>query len=143
MMTDRQLRWSKFTLAISIVAGLCAYGASQSMVVPSAMTIQIAGSHYSVSFVDNLTGPARIKNGIILKAAASMVTCPVGAENGRIRLDAKLTPSQQAKALIHETVHIAEGCDKRALPVDEKVAQDIADLFDSGEGRFVVKELTR
>jgi hypothetical protein len=113
------------------------------MVVPAQMTIQIAGARYSVSFVDNLTGPVRTKNGIVLRAASSTVTCPVGSQNGKIRLSTKLQPGQQAKAFIHETVHIAEGCDKRALPVDEKIAQDVADLFDSSEGRFVVRELTR
>jgi hypothetical protein len=60
---------------------------------------------------------------------------------GRIVISSQLQPKQQAIAMIHETVHIAQTCDKRALPVDEKIAQDVSDLFDSPEGLFIMKEL--
>jgi hypothetical protein len=111
------------------------------MVVPQATVIQIAGAHYSVSFEQHVAGPVRSKKGIVLSPASATVTCAVGSADGRIVVSSQLQPKQQALAFIHETVHIAERCDNRKVAVDEKIAQDVSDLFDSPEGLFIMKEL--
>jgi len=120
----------------------CLVGCAQAqMVVPSSSIIVITGASYAVSFVPGLTGPVRAPSGIRMVVVASEVVCAVPGRNGWIRVSADLMPVQQAKALLHETVHIAQTCDMRELPVDEKIAQAVADLLNSAEGRFVLKEL--
>jgi hypothetical protein len=116
-------------------------GTQAQLIVPANTTVIIAGGSYSVVFEKDVFGPVRSKNGIALTPVAAAVTCPVGMMAGRIVISSQLQPKQQAIAMIHETVHIAQTCDKRALPVDEKIAQDVSDLFDSPEGLFIMKEL--
>jgi hypothetical protein len=120
------------------VMSLEAYG---QLVVPTATTVLIAGSRYQVSFVSGLIGPVRVADGIEMLPVASEVVCSSDGQDGWINVSADLTQLQQAKALIHEVVHIAQNCDKRDLPVDERFAQDISDLINSPEGKFILKEL--
>lgn len=113
------------------------------LIVPSDTDIVIAGEHYIVSFAKDLIGPVYKADGIRLERVASEVVCPVAGLHGQIRISSELIPAAQAKALIHEVTHLAQTCDKRDLPVDERIAQDVSDLLNSAVGPFVVKELTR
>jgi hypothetical protein len=103
----------------------------------------IGGTQYVVHFDPALLGPVRSDGALRIVHVASETTCGDAEIPGSIAVNTDLTPMQQAKGLIHETVHIAETCDKRNLPVDERIAEDVSDLFDSPEGPFVVKELSR
>lgn len=113
------------------------------LIVPSDTDIVIAGEHYAVSFEKDLIGPVYEADGLHLKRVASEVVCPVVGLHGQIRLSSDLVAAAQAKALIHEVTHLAQTCDKRDLPVDERIAQDVSDLLNSAVGPFVMKELTR
>ena len=114
------------------------------LVVPVDAVVTIAGRPYTVALV-----PVLVSHGAggsvasRLQPVAADSVCPVDAQAGAIRISSGLFPMQQAKALIHEVVHIAQTCDDRDLPVDERIAQDVADLLNSAEGRFILKELTR
>jgi len=123
---------------------LCGAAAAQHLLVPASYTeIVIGGGMYDVSFDPDLRGPVRNGVNLTVELVSSEVVCSDGGISGAIHVSSSLIPAQQAKALIHETVHIAQTCDKRFLPVDERIAQDIADLVNSIEGPFVLKELAQ
>lgn len=112
------------------------------LMVPASQPLHIAGGVYEIRWVDGITAAQRSDVGPLrLTAAASTVLCEAGG--GVISVDSHLSPPQQAKALIHEVVHIAQHCDHRRIAVEERVSQDVADLFDSPIGPFVIRELGR
>lgn len=112
------------------------------MVVPaSEASVAIGGQSYRISVVSDLEGPVRGEDGLRIGTVAGVTVCPNGAVPGRVEIAAQLAPIQQAKAMIHETVHIAMTCDRRDLEVDEKIAEDVSDLLNSAEGGFVLREL--
>lgn len=113
------------------------------MVVPlSPVWVTIGGAHYAIYIVTGVRGPQSGPQGIQLTNAAAEVRCAQGGD-GAMMIDAELSPVQQAKAMIHETVHIAETCDLRNLPLDERIARDVADLLAGAEGRFILREVER
>lgn len=129
----------KLVLSLMVLcAAVMVYG---QLLVPVTSAVTIAGAFYTISFERALLGPVSIPAGIRLESVSSQVVCPFPGVPGRIRVSADLFPKAQAKAFIHETVHIAQTCDMRDLPVDEKIAQDVSDLLDSPEGGFILKEL--
>jgi hypothetical protein len=131
------------TVLICVVLFSTVLSVHAQLIVPSDAEIVIAGEHYTVSFETGLIGPVYKADGIHLARVASEVVCPVAGLYGQLRVSSELIPAAQAKALIHEVVHISQTCDKRDLPVEERIAQDVSDLLNSAVGPFVVKELTR
>lgn len=105
-------------------------------------TVDLGGRKFDIVFLDAVYGPAEISHGAIrIVPVASKSLCGSDGANGQIVVSSSLTPKQQAKALLHEVIHIAQSCDNRRLPVDERIAQDVSDLLDSSEGPFILKEL--
>jgi hypothetical protein len=130
------LRW------VWVVLLCCASTASAQLIAPAEADIVIAEHHYFVTLVSGLTSHSLgSRTGLRLQAAAAETRCAIGNAPGSIRISAALTPTQQAKAMIHEAVHIAQTCDLRYLPMDERIAQDVSDMLTSVEGRFIMKEL--
>jgi len=111
------------------------------IVVPAPLRVEIGEESYEIELVPGLEAPAS-DNGfnLQLRYVASELICPNGG-SGLMKISSDLNRLEQAKAMIHETVHIAENCDDRDLAVDERIAQDIADLLQSPEGAFIVEEL--
>ena len=123
---------------------LCGLGCAQRLIVPAQHAeIVIGDGTYVVDFNSGLMGPVREGEDLRIEPVASEVTCGDVNTSGVIEVSSDLLPQQQAKALIQEVVHIAQTCDKRDLPVDERIAQDIADLLNSSEGSFVMRELAQ
>ena len=116
---------------------------SQALIIPPAHTfVWIAGQRYDVRISDQLEGPVS-KGGILnLELIDGYSRCSVAGTPGAIGVNSTVMPVTQAKVLIHEVIHIAQSCDKRNLPLDEKIAEDVSDLFNSPLGPFVIKELT-
>ena len=139
----------KLAYLLSLVTGAVvlmsatALAPKRELIVPSDGVVTIAGNLYSVDFVPGLTGPVTGSTGLALQPVSSEVLCPVDIQSGLIKVDAGMLAVQQAKALIHETVHIAQTCDHRDLILDERIAQDVADLMSGAEGRFVLQELSQ
>jgi hypothetical protein len=121
----------------------CVSFCSAQMVVPVDAHIQIAGQSYLVQLTYGLVSGVDFNGTLHLTHASADSLCAVDGHSGLLRVSSTLTPKQQAKALVHEVVHIAQTCDLRDLSADERIAQDLADLFDSKESGFLMKELTQ
>lgn len=127
-------------LGMALIGAFISWESDAQLTVPQSADIQIGGSTYVVKFTEDLAGPVNSAAGVELRHIASEVTCPVDSLKGEIQISADLSKVKQAKALVHETVHIAQNCDKRDISLDERVAQDLADLVNGPEGYFVISE---
>jgi hypothetical protein len=124
------------TLQIASVAFM-AFGEKPVVVLPQTSQVSLSGQTYAITLASG-DGPYTAKG-----PAAATSLCPAGDNPGEIQIGSKLTLRQQAKALVHETVHVAVRCDERNIAAGEKVAEAIADLLESSDGQFVIEGLKR
>jgi hypothetical protein len=124
-------------LSLSIIVAAVAVD----LILPHDVDVRVGGMSYRINLQPVVTGPMRHGDKLNLANASSRMRCPNGTVPGEIAVSTQLTPLTQAKAIIHETIHIATDCDKRSLPIDEKIAQDVSDVLQSSIGPFVVREL--
>ena len=131
-------------LAASLVLVLALSGAQNGIVVAQSTYVSLYGQTYAITVVSDGPYAGRMEHGVVvIVQVAGTTVCPDGIHPGRIAVSGRLTARQQAKAILHETVHAATLCDPRNLSAEERIAQDVADLLASPEGRFVLDGLRR
>ena len=119
--------------------------AQAQLMVPRSAELSIGGDRYAIAFSSVVIGAVQDRDdgSLQMKKSDASVICADATDEGTITIRSGLQPVQEAKALIHETVHIALTCDRRPFAWDERIAQDVADLIDSPIGPFVLRYLGR
>ena len=82
------------------------------------------------------------KQGALVAVSADAYSrCGVRSVPGSINVSSSLTRHEQAKALIHEAVHIAQDCAVYPADTGERISIAISDLLESQAGHFIEQAL--
>ena len=115
--------------------------AAVQLMVPHNVDVQIGGQPYHILFQETVLGPQNHFDTLAIRPVASRVRCATVVMPGEIVFSSKLSLKEQAKAIIHEAVHVGQTCDWRNMATDERVAEDVSDVMQSPIGPFLVEEL--
>lgn len=110
---------------------------AQMVVLPYQSTLSLPEASYGVQLCKGkCTGLMGVKDkktgkmNAVLTDVDGTSSCPVDGRVGLIKLASSDTPAQQRKILIHEVIHIALACDHRDRALEERIAEDVAALYD-------------
>lgn len=89
--------------------------------------LKLCASDKCYAFAPSLINKSDGISDIRITDVAAFTNC----NNKTVHVSPGITRQQQAKAIVHEFVHVGMSCDTRKIGVDERVAQVVSDLFEN------------